>query len=92
VRYPTSDEVEQGLKLVAAKLGDASAAPFRVGMLPVNGGKPPLYTVVILSPQREVLRSRLGQVLNRSLSLGVSSFSLKVSEAHVIFEYGKKNS
>jgi len=90
MRYPTASEVELGLKGVAAELGEQSSAPFRVGMLPVNGGKPPLYTVVILAAEREPLRQKLGQVLNRSFNLGVSSFALKANEAQVILEYGKR--
>jgi len=90
MRYPTASEVELGLKGVAAELGEQSSAPFRVGMLPVNGGKPPLYTVVILAAEREPLRQKLGQVLNRSFSLGGSWIIIKKNEAQVILEYGKR--
>ena len=88
--YPSADEVERSLKGVAAELGDVSVAPFRVGVVPVYGGKPPMYTVVILSAEREPLRQKLGQVVNRSFSLGASSLALKANEVQLILEYGKR--
>jgi hypothetical protein len=89
--YPTPNEVECSLRRVAAELGDTTAVPVRVGMVPVYGGKPPLYTFVILSADREPLRRKLGQVLNRSFSLGASSFVLKADEAQLILDQGGEN-
>ena len=88
--YPTPAEVELSLRQVAAELGDTNAAPVRVGMVPVYGGKPPLYTLVILSADREPLRRKLGQVLNRSFSLGVTSFTLRADEAQRILDHGRE--
>ncbi|MEO8631332.1 MAG: hypothetical protein ABI612_25040 [Betaproteobacteria bacterium] len=87
--YPTSAEVEKCLKFIAVEVGDLSAKPFRVDLLSVSGGKPPMYTVVILSPAKEKLRQGLGELLDRSFSLGVGSFMLKGPEAVVLVsKYG----
>jgi hypothetical protein len=90
MEYPTSVEVETCLKNVATEVGDSTATPFRVDILPVYGGKPPMYTVVILSPAKERLRQGVGQILNRSFSLGVGSFTLKGAEAAILVsKYGR---
>ena len=81
MQYPTSSELQACLKHLATGVACAVDKPFRVDMLPVYGGKPPMYTVVILSPAKERLRERLGEILNRSFSLGVGSFILKGPEA-----------
>lgn len=48
-----------------------------------------MYTVVILSPAKEQLRQKLGEILNRSFSLGVGSFTLKGPEALLLIsKYG----
>jgi hypothetical protein len=49
-----------------------------------------MYTVVILSPAKERLRQKLGEILNRSFSLGVGSFTLKGAEAVLLIsKYGR---
>ena len=55
--------------------------PFRVDVVRVHGGKPPIYSVVIRSSAKEPLRQRLEQLLNRRLTCGISSFMLKPDEA-----------
>jgi hypothetical protein len=72
--------LEERLKQLAAELGDATAKPFRVDMIRVYGGKPPIYCVVIRSSAKKLLRQRLEQLLNRSLTCGSSSFMLKLDE------------
>lgn len=90
MEYPTSTEVEKCLKHLAAEVGDLTTKPFRVDLLPVSGGKPPMYTVVILSPGKERLRQGIGQLLDRSFSLGVGSFTLKGAEAILLIsKYGR---
>jgi hypothetical protein len=89
VQYPTSSELQACLKTLAAEVACSVDRPFRVDMLPVYGGKPPMYTVVILSPAKEQLRQKLGEILNRSFSLGVGSFTLKGPEALLLIsKYG----
>jgi len=61
-------------------------------MVSVNGGRPPLYAVVLRSRDKERIRQKLGQVLKRSLCLGVTSFSLKADEAKLVIEYRSKDS
>jgi hypothetical protein len=89
--YPTVNEVERSLNQVAAALGDTTVTPVRVGVVPLHGGKPPLYTLVILSADRGPMRTKLASVLNRSFSLGVSSFALKASEAQLLLDHEKEN-
>jgi hypothetical protein len=90
MQYPTSNEVEQSLKLFAEELDDTTDDPFRVDMVARYGGKPPVYTVTIPCAEKEPIRSKLGQVLNRSFSLGGSSFALNASEAQIILQYRQK--
>ena len=47
-------------------------------------GRPPMYAVVILFPAREPLRQRLGQILSRNFSLGVTSIMLTVTDAETL--------
>jgi hypothetical protein len=54
------------------------------------GGKPPLYTVVIRSAEKEPIRRKLAQMLNRKFSLGGTSFALDAREALVILQYQKE--
>ena len=56
------------------------------------GGKPPLYTVVIRSAEKEPIRRKLAELLNRKFSLGGASFALDVREAEVILKYHRKDS
>ena len=83
-QYPPALALEDRLKQLAVELGDATVKPFRVDMIRVYGGKPPIYCVVIRSKAREPLRQRLEQLLNRRLTCGVSSFMLKLGEAERI--------
>jgi len=84
VQYPQAFALEERLKRLAVELGDATSKPFRVDMIRVHGGKPPMYCVVIRSSAKELLRDRLGQLLNRHLTCGSSSFMLKLDEAELI--------
>jgi hypothetical protein len=91
VEYPSKSQVETALRSLAVETGDSATSPFRVDMLPVHGGKPAMYTVVILSPSKSRLCQRLGEVLERSFSLGVGSFILKPPEAvRLVGHYGEQ--
>ena len=92
MQYPTSMEVENCLKGVASEIGDTTDAPFRVDLVARYGGKPPLYTVVIRSAEKEPIRRKLAEMLNRKFSLGGTSFALDAREAQVILQYQKKGS
>ena len=91
VQYPTPTEIESCLKIFAKEIGDTTDCPFRVDMVSRYGGKPPVYTVIIRAAEKEPLRCKLGEVLNRSFSLGGTSFALKASEAQVILQYRGKS-
>jgi hypothetical protein len=91
VQYPTPTEIESCLKIFANEIGETTDYPFRVDMVPRYGGKPPVYTVIIRAAEKEPLRCKLGEVLNRSFSLGGTSFALKASEAQVILQYRRKS-
>ena len=82
--YPEAAALAETLKLLAVEAGDATVKPFRVDMIRVHGGRPPLYCVVILSSAKEPLRHRLEQLLNRRLTCGSTSFMLKANEAERI--------
>ena len=83
-KYPHAVTLETCLRDLAFDLGDATIKPFRVDMIRVHGGKPPVYCVVIRSSAKEPLRQRLEQLLNRRLTCGSSSFMLKAAEAELI--------
>jgi hypothetical protein len=83
-QYPQAGALEEALKHVAIGLGDPTAKPFRVDMIRVHGGKPPVYCIVIRSFAKEPLRQKLEQLLNRRLTCGSSSFMLKADEAERI--------
>jgi len=85
-QYPTESELESSLKRIAAEAGDPSLVPFRINVVPLLG-KPPMYSVVILSAAKEPLRERLGSLLSRSFSLGVTSFMLDGNEAASLVEH-----
>ena len=55
---------------MASDLGDMTDSPFRVDIVAQYGGKPPLYTVVIRLADKEPLRRKLSEILNRKFSLG----------------------
>ena len=44
-------------------------------------GKPPMYSVMIKSPAKDLLRRQIGQILSRPFALGATSFMLTGSEA-----------
>ncbi len=89
MQYPTSSEIEQSLKRFAEELGDTTASPFRVDLVARYGGKPPLYTVMMRCADKEPIRQKLSQVLNRRFSLGGTSFALDAQEAQQVLQYGK---
>ena len=90
MQYPSSSQLQACLKNLASGVSCIEDRPFRVDMLPVYGGKPPMYTVVILSSAKERLREKIGEILNRSFSLGVGSFTLKGPEAVLLVsKYGQ---
>ena len=86
VPYPTQSEIQSCLKQVARELGDSSPTPFRVDVLAVHA-KPPIYTVVMLSAEKALVRDKIGQILSRSFSMGASSFTLRGDEAAILLEY-----
>jgi hypothetical protein len=90
MQYPTSTEIEKCLKGIASEIGDTTDSPFRVDVVAQYGGKPLLYTVVIRSAEKEPIRKRLAEMLNRKFSLGGTSFALDASEAQVILQYQKE--
>jgi hypothetical protein len=83
-QYPQAAALEESLKHLAIEVGDATAKPFRVDLVRVHGGKPPIYCVVIRSRAKEPLRQRLEQLLNRRPTCGSTSFMLKADEAERI--------
>jgi hypothetical protein len=89
--YPTATEIENCLKALAEEAGDTTASPFRVDIVARYGGKPPLYAVMIRSSQKELIRARLGEVLDRSFSLGGTSFALNLMEAQKILQHPRKS-
>ena len=84
VQYPKASVLEDHLKYLAVEIGDATPKPFRVDVVRVHGGKPPVYSVVIRSPAKELLRQTLEKLLDRRLTCGISSFMLKADEAERI--------
>jgi hypothetical protein len=88
MNYPNKDELEAVLSTLAKQVGDLSARPFRVDPLPVHGSGSPMYTIVILSRQRSLLRDKLSNILHRSFAMGTGSFVLKASEAVTLISHG----
>src|SRR5215204_4584562 len=86
MQYPTTIEIEQSLKRFAEEIGDTTESPFRVDVLARYGGKPPLYTVMIRCAEKEPIRHKLSQLLNRSFSMGGTSFALNASEAQKVLQ------
>src|SRR3954454_11369180 len=85
--YPKAAELERCLLQLAQEVNDPTPRPIFVSMVRVNGGKPPIYAVVLRSRNRENIRQKLSVLLNRQLCLGVSSFSLKASEAQLVTQH-----
>jgi hypothetical protein len=78
--YPTQTELLSCLTNIANVAGDTSNIPFRVDVIPLHG-KPPMYSVMIKSPAKDLLRRQIGQILSRPFALGATSFMLTGSEA-----------
>jgi hypothetical protein len=91
MQYPAPDAVQQSLKRFAEDVGDTTETPFRVDMVARYGGKPPVYTVIIRCAERQPIREKLAQVLNRKFSLGATSFALDAVEAQAILQYQRKS-
>ena len=89
MQYPTPIEVEQSLKRFAEEVGDTTESASRVDVVARYGGKPPLYTVMIRCAEKEPIREKLSQVLNRPFSLGGTSFALNASEAQRVLQYAR---
>jgi hypothetical protein len=87
MQYPTAKEVQNCLNIFATEVGDATESPFRVDMVARYGGKAPVYTVVMRSLEKEPIRRKLAEVLQRSLSLGGNSFALMANEAQLVVQY-----
>jgi hypothetical protein len=88
MNYPSKDELEAVLRTLAKQAGDPSTRPFRIDPLPVHGGGSPMYTVVLLSQQKSLLREKLSDVLHRSFAVGTGSFVLKASEVVTLISHG----
>ena len=82
--YPQASVLEERLQRIAVEIGDITQRAFRVDVVRVHGGKPPIYSVVIRSPAKEPIRRRLEEILDRRLTCGISSFMLKAEEAQRI--------
>ena len=78
--YPTQSELLNCLTEIASVAGDTTGMPFRVDVIPLNG-KPPMYSVMIKSPAKDLLRRQIGQILGRGFALGATSFMLSGAEA-----------
>lgn len=86
MQYPTEADLDACLKTVASQAGDPTPVPFRCNIVRLHG-KPPMYSVVILSPAREPLRQRLGQILSRNFSLGVTSIMLTMVDVEALMAH-----
>jgi hypothetical protein len=86
MQYPSESELEACLRTVAVEAGDMSGAPFRISIVRLHG-KPPMYSVVILSASKEPMRQRLGKILSRNFSLGVTSIFLTVAEVESLMAH-----
>ncbi len=86
--YPTQSELESCLKNIATETGDVSLMPFRVDVV-ARHDKPPMYSVMIKSPDKDRLRQQIGQILSRSFALGTTSFMLTSSEATSLIGRGQ---
>jgi hypothetical protein len=85
--YPTQSELLSCLTSIANAAGDTTIVPFRVDVIPLHL-KPPMYSVMIKSPSKDLLRRQIGQILSRPFALGATSFMLTASEASSLVERG----
>jgi hypothetical protein len=76
--YPSKSSVELALTRLAEEIGDNTVHPFRVDLLKIHGGQPPLYTVVVLSPKQMLVCDKLGTVIGRSFRKLCASESRKL--------------
>ena len=60
MEYPQPSAVEERLKQFAIEVGDATLQPFRVDLVRVHGGKPPIYCVVIRSFAKRTASAKTG--------------------------------
>lgn len=88
--YPTQSELLSCLTTIATAVGDTSLEPFRVDIVPLHG-KPPMYSVMIKSPARDLLRQQIGHILSRPFALGATSFMLTSTEAQSLIKHGQHN-
>ena len=86
--FPTQSELESCLKTIATETGDVSLTPFRVDVV-ARHDKPPMYSVMIKSPNKDRLRQQIGQILSRSFALGTTSIMLTSSEATSLIGRGQ---
>lgn len=83
--YPTQSELLSCLTSLATVAGDSTQVPFRVDVIRLHG-KPPMYSVMIKSPAKDLLRRQIGQILTRPFALGATSFMLTGGEALTLIE------
>jgi hypothetical protein len=86
--YPTSDELLACLSSLAGVAETESKKPFRVDMIRTHG-KPPMYSVMIKAADKDLLRTRIGQITARRFALGATSFMLTSSEAESLVRHGQ---
>jgi len=83
--FPKASELQECLVQLDGGSRPPASQSVYVALVPVNGGKPPLYVVVLRSEHRERTRQTLSAILQRPLCLGATSFALSVEEAaHLI--------
>jgi hypothetical protein len=87
--YPTQAELLDCLTSLAGAAGDPTRTPFRVDLIPAHG-KPPMYSVMIKSPEKDRLRKQIGQILSRPFALGATSFMLTGQEASSLVRHGQR--
>ena len=87
--YPTQSELLNCLATIATVAGDTTKLPFRVDVIPLNG-KPPMYSVMIKSPAKDLLRRQIGTILGRGFALGATSFMLSGNEAISLVQQQKQ--
>src|SRR4051794_18109112 len=89
--YPKASDLEECLGVLAIGARDSTPRPVLVTLVPVNGGRPPLYAVVLRSRDKENIRQKLSEVLNRQFCLGATSFALKAYEAELVIQYRNRS-
>jgi hypothetical protein len=87
-QYPTAAELLACLSSLAGVAETEIKKPFRVDMIRTHG-KPPMYSVMIKTVEKDPLRTRIGQILVRPFALGATSFMLSSSEAESLIKHGQ---